>query len=87
MVNVSANAKPIKNIKMANSNTRIGNIRSPLCFYLFTYLFLFIYVRFRVPQSAGWVCCISRHISWSSDSEVVGFHHTQRFFVINIEQV
>ena len=34
MVNVSSDAKPIKNIKMADSNTPIGKDRSHLCFYL-----------------------------------------------------
>ena len=44
---------------------------------------VFIYVRFRVPQSAGWLRCVSRHISWSSDSGVISFPHTRRFFIVN----
>ena len=35
-VNVSANVKSIKNIKMADSNNPIGKVRSRLCFYLCT---------------------------------------------------
>ena len=77
MVSISVDAKPIKNIKMADSNTPIGKVRFHLCFNL-------------CPppcSSVIWVATISHHISRSSGSGVVGFPHKQRFFVVNIEQV
>ena len=71
MVNVGTDAKPIKNIKMADSVTPTGKL---------DLVSVFIYIRFRVPQSAGRLRRVSCHISRRSDSGVVGFATHMKIF-------
>ena len=74
MVNVSADAKPIK---MANSNTPID------------FASVFIYIRFRVPQSASWLRCVAFHVTFHGvvTQESSAFPTHMKIFVVNIEEV